>query len=82
MIDPVTETVPLIDIGAWRSGQLYVTAVRFTNQGTNPLDIDLQEMRGQWLAATAQHTRLLAAGSPWATTTVYLVCDRPFDACR
>jgi len=73
------ETTP---IGAWRSGQLYVTAVRFTNQGTNPLDIDLQEMRGQWLAATAQHTRLLAAGSPWATTTVYLVCDRPFDACR
>lgn len=69
-------------IGAWRSGQLYVTAVRFTNQGQQPLDIDLQEMRGRWLAATAQHTRLLAAGSDWSTTTVYLVCDRPFDACR
>lgn len=73
------ETTP---IGAWRSGQLYVTAVRFTNQGQQPVDIDLQEMRGQWLAATAQHTRLLAAGSDWGTTTVYLVCDRPFDACR
>ena len=73
------ETTP---IGAWRSGQLYVTAVRFTNQGQQPIDIDLQEMRGQWLAATAQHTRLLAAGSDWGTTTVYLVCDRPFAACR
>jgi len=69
-------------IGAWRSGQLYVTAVRFTNQGQQALDIDLQEMRGNWLAATAQHTRLLAAGSDWDTTTVYLVCDRPFEACR
>jgi len=69
-------------IGAWRSGQLYVTAVRFTNQGQQALDIDLQEMRGHWLAATAQHTRLLAAGSDWDTTTVYLVCDRPFEACR
>ncbi|MBW8833508.1 MAG: DUF3438 family protein, partial [Burkholderiales bacterium] len=46
------------------------------------MDIDLQEMRGRWLAATAQHSRLLAAGSDWDTTTVYLVCDRPFDACR
>ena len=69
-------------IGAWRSGQLYVTALRFTNQGQQPLDIDLQEVRGHWLAATAQHTRLLAAGSDWSTTTVYLVCDRPFEACR
>ena len=69
-------------IGAWRSGQLYVTALLFTNQGPQPIDIDLQEMRGRWLAASAQHTRLLASGSDWSTTTVYLVCDRPFEACR
>lgn len=69
-------------IGSWRSGQLYVTAVRFTNQGQAALDIDPQEIRGHWLAATAQHTRLLAKGNDWDTTTVYLVCDRPFDACR
>ena len=73
------ETTP---IGAWRSGQLYVTAVRFSNLRQQPLDLDLQELRGQWLGATAQHLRLLSAGSDWATTTVYLVCDRPFDACR
>jgi integrating conjugative element protein (TIGR03749 family) len=73
------ETVP---IGAWRSGDLYVTAVRFTNTGDQPVDLDLQELRGRWLAATAQHTRLLASDPAWRTTTVYLVCDRPFDACR
>jgi integrating conjugative element protein (TIGR03749 family) len=73
------ETVP---IGAWRSGDLYVTAVRFTNTGDQAIDLDLQELRGRWLAATAQHTRLLASDPAWRTTTVYLVCDRPFDACR
>lgn len=73
------ETVP---IGAWRSGDLYVTAVRFTNTGNQAIDLDLQEVRGRWLAATAQHTRLLASDPAWRTTTVYLVCDRPFDACR
>jgi integrating conjugative element protein (TIGR03749 family) len=73
------ETVP---IGAWRSGDLYVTAVRFTNTGDQAVDLDLQEVRGRWLAATAQHTRLLASDPAWRTTTVYLVCDRPFDACR
>lgn len=69
-------------IGAWRSGGLYVTAVRFTNTGKQPVDLDLQELRGRWLAATAQHTRLLASDPAWRTTTVYLVCDRPFEACR
>ena len=73
------ETVP---IGAWRSGGLYVTAVRFTNTGDQAIDLDLQELRGHWLAATAQHIRLLASDPAWRTTTVYLVCDRPFDACR
>lgn len=73
------ETTP---IAAWRSGGLYVTAVRFTNLGAQVLDIDLQELRGAWTAATAQHNRLLSAGSDWDTTTVYLVCERPFEACR
>lgn len=73
------ETAP---IGAWKSGALYVTAVRFTNQSDRAQDIDLQELRGRWLAATAQHGRVLAAGTDAAVTTVYLVCDRPFEACK
>ena len=73
------ETVP---IGQWRSGGLYVTAVRFTNTGREPVDLDLDELRGRWLAATAQHSRLVPGDPAWNTTAVYLVCDSPFEACR
>ncbi len=68
-------------IGAWRSGGLYITAVKFVNQGP-PVELDLDQVRGQWLAATAQHLRLSSKGSESDTTAVYLVCDKPFEACR
>jgi integrating conjugative element protein (TIGR03749 family) len=73
------ETTP---IGAWRGGNLYVTAVRFTNLEPAPVELDLNELRGQWLAATAQHLRIGPAGTERDTTAVYLICDRPFEACR
>jgi integrating conjugative element protein (TIGR03749 family) len=69
-------------IAQWRSGNLYVTAVRFTNQESNPVDLNMDDIRGNWLAATPQHARLLASGKESDTTAVYLVCDRPFEACR
>jgi integrating conjugative element protein (TIGR03749 family) len=69
-------------MGAWRSGSLYVTAVRVTNLEARPLELQLQDLRGQWLAATPQHGRLGPAGSDTDTTAVYLVCDRPFASCR
>jgi integrating conjugative element protein (TIGR03749 family) len=74
--------IQMTPIGAWRSGSLYLTAVRATNRSERAQDLDLQELRGHWLAATAQHTRLLGVGSDSDTTTLYLVCDRPFEACR
>jgi integrating conjugative element protein (TIGR03749 family) len=69
-------------IGAWRSGALYVTAVRFTNLEDRPVELQMHELRGQWLAATPQHGRLGPAGSETDTTAVYLVCAQPFAACR
>lgn len=69
-------------IGAWRSGKLYVTAVKFTNLEPSPAVLDLNELRGHWIAATAQHHRLGPAGAETDTTAVYLICDRPFEACR
>ncbi len=71
-----------VPLGQWRSGPLYVTAVRVTNLEHTAVDLDLDELRGSWLAATAQHHRLLASGTEWDTSTLYLVCDRPFEACR
>lgn len=73
------ETVPL---GQWRSGRLYVTAVRVTNRSRHPLELPLEDMRGSWMAATAQHGRIGPAGSDTDTTAIYLVCDRAFEACR
>ena len=74
----LVETVP---VGQWRSGQLYVTAIRVTNRSSRALEIPLEDVRGRWLAATAQHGRIGPAGSETDTTAVYLVCDRAFSAC-
>ena len=73
------QTVP---IGAWRSGALYVSAVRFTNLEPTGLELRMDDIRGHWLAATPQHGRLAPAGDEADTTVVYLVCDRPFETCR
>ena len=71
------ETAPL---GAWSSGPLHVTAVRFTNRSDRPLELDIEQLRGRWVAATPQHWRLLPRGSEADTTAVYLISDRPFAA--
>jgi integrating conjugative element protein (TIGR03749 family) len=76
--DALVETVPM---GQWRSAGLYVTAVRITNKSNQPLDIRLDNLRGKWIAVTAQHGRLGAAGSEADTSALYLICDRAFDAC-
>lgn len=72
------EVVPL---GQWKSGPLYVTAVRVTNKSAYPLEIPLEQLRGRWISATAQHGRVGPVGSETDTTAIYLVCDRTFEAC-
>lgn len=69
-------------VAQWRSGNLYVTAVRVTNLEKLPLVLNLEGIRGSWLSATAQHGRLGSAGTDTDTTAVYLVCNRPFNTCR
>lgn len=71
-----------VPMGQWRSAGLYVTAVRVTNQSAIPLELQLEQLRGRWLAATAQHGRLGASGSQTDTTAMYLVCDRAFESCH
>lgn len=69
-------------IGAWRSTDQYVTAVRLTNRLAQPLDLDMEALRGHWLAATPQHWRLLPNGSDADTTVVCLISAQAFDASR
>lgn len=74
----LADTVPL---GQWRSGNLYVTAVRVSNLSQRALEIPLEDLRGRWISATAQHGRIGPKGTDTDTTAVYLVCDRSFEAC-
>ena len=69
------EAVPLI---GWRHRGLYVTVVRLQNRTPAPAVLDPRDLRGEWLAATFQHARLLAHGDEADTTAVYLLSRRPF----
>lgn len=70
------EATPLT---TWRGGELYVTTVKLRNVTSAPVALDPRELRGQWLAATLQHARLLPHGDEADTTCVYLISARPFD---
>ena len=70
------QATPLI---AWRSGNLYVTAVRLRNQGYSSVILDPRDLRGLWLAAAFQHARLLPKGDEADTTAVYLISAKPFE---
>lgn len=76
------QRVSAVPMGQWRSGSLYVTAVRVTNLERITLDLDLDQVRGSWIAATPQHRRLLAVGTDWDSTTLYLVCGGSFETCK
>ena len=70
---------PLI---AWRSGSLHLTAVTLRNVTAAPIELDPRALRGEWLTATFQHNRLLAAGDEADLTVVYLVSQQPFAVAR
>lgn len=72
------EQILATPVASWHSGRLYVTAVELKNTGSDFIDLDPRQLRGQWRAATFQHTRLHPAGSEADTSAVYLVSDRPF----
>lgn len=69
-------------VGGWRSATLYVTAVRFTNRSHSPLELDMDMLRGRWVAATPQHHVLAESGSDADTTAVCLISEQSFDASR
>ena len=66
-------------LAAWRAGHLYVTAVKLTNRLAKAQILDPRTLRGAWLSAAFQHSRLLPAGSDADTTAVYLVSAQPFN---
>lgn len=71
--------VSALPLLAWRHGGLYLTAVRLRNETASARVLDPRDLRGDWLAATFQHARLLPQGDGADTTAVYLISRRPFD---
>lgn len=71
------EATPL---ASWASDEgIYVTAVRLRNHSPHAVILDPRNsLRGQWLAATFQHARLLPSGHEADTTAVYLISAQPF----
>lgn len=85
-------------IRSWRGGGFSVTAVRIQNLTDEPIDIvheatpaewamnrllDLEtDIRGHWLAITAQHRDLAPRSEAGAVSTLYLISDRPFSESR
>lgn len=60
-------------LGAWRLEDLWVTAVKLRNTGSQPVTLDPRELMGDFVTATFQHPYLGAKGNSSDTTTVYLV---------
>jgi len=71
------EATPLV---AWRTGNLYLTALKLINRTSQPQILDPRNTRGTWLSAAFQHNRLLPAGDEADATAVYLISARPFEA--
>jgi integrating conjugative element protein (TIGR03749 family) len=57
----------------------YVTAVRVTSKSHYETDFDPRLLRGNWIAASAQHAVLKPVGMDGDTTTWYLVSAAPFQ---
>jgi integrating conjugative element protein (TIGR03749 family) len=69
-------------LAAWQSPGIptrYVTAMTVRNLSDNPAIFDPRMIRGDWLAASAQHPYLQPRGSDGDSTTWYLVSAGPFE---
>lgn len=70
------EAMPLM---IWKAPGLYVSAVRLKNATSDYVTLDPRALRGDWLAVTFQHVRLMPAGDEADTTCVYLISkQQPF----
>lgn len=68
-------TVPL---ASWRSGDIYVTALKAENLSRYPLRLKNTRLRGRFLMSGFQHYRLGPKGADTAATTLYVVTRGPF----
>ena len=64
---------------AWQYQGIYLTAITVRNTTPNARELDPRLLRGDWLAASAQHNVLAPAGHDGDLTMLYLLSTRPFE---
>jgi integrating conjugative element protein (TIGR03749 family) len=74
-LDTLLPSLPLrlSILAAWRLGEWCVTAVRLTHTGRAWLTLDPRALQGDFVTATFQHANVGPMGTPFDTTTIYLV---------
>lgn len=68
-----TLAVQAVALASWRLEDLWLTAVRLTNNSSDWLELDPRALQGDFVSATFQHPHLGPRGLPEDTTVVYLV---------
>lgn len=71
-------TLMISTAAAWRSNNLYVTALEVVNKSAQNVMLDPREIRGVWKAALFQQNILRSHGGRDDNTTLFLVSDKPF----
>ena len=64
---------------AWQYQGIYLTAIKVRNITPDARELDPRLLRGDWLAASAQHNVLAPAGHDGDLTMLYLLSTRPFE---
>ncbi len=72
-------TAPMAEWATSDVPSLYVTAIRVTSNSLDHVVLDPRLLRGDFLAASAQHSYVNPVGEAGDTTTWYLVSGQPFS---
>lgn len=72
-------SVSTIPAAAWQYQGIYLTAIKVRNITPDARELDPRLLRGDWLAASAQHNVLAPAGQDGDLTMLYLLSTRPFE---
>lgn len=71
--------IKAIPQASWNRGGLYVTVLELVNRNNQPLAIDYQGVKGQWLASSVENSSLEKQGQAQDSTYLYLISVLPFD---
>jgi len=74
------ETLEVQTHAAWRGFGLYVTAVSVINTSPLTVELDVRNVRGNFLHLTPQHTWLGPQGRDEDRTVIYLVSPQPYHS--